>query len=83
MDNSISEKQGLRIILEDNSRVIVRLSGTGTKGATLRIYFEKFFNHSQNLLLDPQIALKPLIDDIDALLDISKLTKMDTPTVIT
>ena len=41
------------------------------------------FNHSQNLLLDPQIALKPLIDDIDALLDISKLTKMDTPTVIT
>ena len=83
VDNSISENQGLRIILEDNSRVIVRLSGTGTKGATLRLYFEKFINPQQNLSLNPQIALKPLIDDIDDLLNISKLTKMETPTVIT
>jgi len=83
VDNSISENQGLRVILEDNSRVIVRLSGTGTKGATLRLYFEKFINPQQNLSLNPQIALKPLIDDIDDLLNISKLTKMETPTVIT
>ena len=83
VDNSISENQGLRVILEDNSRVIVRLSGTGTKGATLRLYFEKFINPKQNLSLNPQIALKPLIDDIDDLLNISKLTKMETPTVIT
>ena len=83
VDNSISENQGLRVILEDNSRVIVRLSGTGTKGATLRLYFEKFINPQQNLSLNPQIALKPLIDDIDDLLNISKLTKMKTPTVIT
>ena len=83
VDNSISENQGLRVILEDNSRVIVRLSGTGTKGATLRLYFEKFINPQQNLSLNPQIALKPLIDDIDDLLHISKLTKMETPTVIT
>ncbi len=83
VDNSISENQGLRVILEDNSRVILRLSGTGTKGATLRLYFEKFINPKQNLSLNPQIALKPLIDDIDNLLNISKLTKMETPTVIT
>jgi len=83
VDNSISENQGLRVILEDNSRVIVRLSGTGTKGATLRLYFEKFINPQQNLSLNPQIALKPLIDDLDDLLNISKLTKMETPTVIT
>ena len=83
VDNSISENQGLRVILEDNSRVIVRLSGTGTKGATLRLYFEKFMNPQQNLSLNPQIALKPLIDDLDDLLNISKLTKMETPTVIT
>ena len=44
VDNSKSDNQGLRLVLEDNSRVIVRLSGTGTKGATLRLYFEKFFN---------------------------------------
>jgi len=83
VDNSISENQGLRLVLDDNSRVIVRLSGTGTKGATLRLYFEKFFDPQQNLSLNPQIALKPLINDLDALLNISKLTQMETPTVIT
>jgi len=83
VDNSISKNQGLRLILDDNSRVIVRLSGTGTKGATLRLYLEKFFNPHQNLSLNPQIALKPLIRDLDALLNISKLTQMETPTVIT
>ena len=83
VDNSVSDNQGLRIILEDNSRVILRLSGTGTKGATLRLYFEKYVNSSQNLFLNPQIALKPLINNLDDLLNISKLTKMDAPTVIT
>jgi len=83
VDNSTSENQGLRLVLDNNSRVIVRLSGTGTKGATLRLYFEKFFNPKQNLSLNPQVALKPLIDDLDHLLDISKLTQMETPTVIT
>jgi len=83
VDNSVSDNQGLRIILEDNSRVILRLSGTGTKGATLRLYFEKYVNSSQNLSLNPQIALKPLINNLDDLLNISKLTKMDAPTVIT
>ncbi len=83
VDNSMSENQGLRLVLDDNSRVIVRLSGTGTKGATLRLYFEKFFNPQQNLSLNPQIALKPLINDLDALLNISKLTQMENPTVIT
>ena len=83
VDNSISENQGLRIMLEDNSRVILRLSGTGTKGSTLRLYFEKYANSKQNLSLNPQIALKPLIDDLNDLLDISSLTKMNNPTVIT
>ncbi len=83
VDNSISKNQGLRIILEDNSRVIVRLSGTGTKGSTLRLYFEKFANSQHNLDLNPQIALKNLINDLDHLLNISKLTKMEKPTVIT
>ncbi len=83
VDNSISKNQGLRIILEDNSRVILRLSGTGTKGSTLRLYFEKFSSSQQNLVLNPQVALKALINDLDQLLDISKLTKMEKPTVIT
>ena len=83
VDNSISKNQGLRIILEDNSRVILRLSGTGTKGSTLRLYFEKFVSSQKNLDLNPQIALKNLIDDLDDLLNITKLTKMTSPTVIT
>ncbi len=83
VDNSVSKNQGLRIILEDNSRIIVRLSGTGTKGATLRLYFEKFFNPTQNLSLNPQVALKHLINDLDDLLKITHLTKMKVPTVIT
>ena len=82
MDNSISKNQGLRIVLEDNSRVILRLSGTGTKGSTLRLYFEKFASSQENLALNPQIALKDLIDDLDHLLDIKKLTKMDKPTAV-
>ena len=83
VDNSISENQGLRMILEDNSRVIVRLSGTGTKGATLRLYFEKFAGPQTDMNLNPQTALKSMIDNLDDLLNISRLTKMDKPTVIT
>ena len=60
-----------------------RLSGTGTKGSTLRLYFEKFASSQHNLALNPQIALKDLIKDLDHLLNISKLTRMGKPTVIT
>ena len=83
VDNSISKNQGLRIILENNSRIILRLSGTGTKGSTLRIYFEKSSQTNENLNLNPQVALCELIKSLDDLLNISKLTKMDQPTVIT
>ena len=83
VDKSISKNQGLRIILEGNSRIILRLSGTGTKGSTLRLYFEKFACSQENLALNPQIALKTLINDLDHLLSITKLTKMEKPTVIT
>ncbi len=83
VDQSVSKNQGLRIILQDDSRIIVRLSGTGTKGSTLRLYFEKYANPQQNLALNPQIALKPLIENLNQLLNISTLTKMENPTVIT
>ena len=83
IDKTISTNQGLRIILENNSRIILRLSGTGTKGSTIRLYFEKFSNANEKLDLNPQIALKDLIESLDDLLNISILTKMDRPTVIT
>ena len=83
IDNTISTNQGLRIILENNSRIILRLSGTGTKGSTLRLYFEKSCLSNEKIDLNPQIALQDLITSVDNLLNISTLTKMDRPTVIT
>tara|TARA_Y100000589_G_scaffold13201_1_gene10718 strand:- start:19674 stop:21311 length:1638 start_codon:yes stop_codon:yes gene_type:complete len=83
VDQSITPNQGLRIILENNSRVIMRISGTGTKGATLRLYFERYSGEKENLSLNPQFALKDLINGLDDLCNITKLTKMDQPTVIT
>tara|TARA_Y100001968_G_scaffold45599_1_gene35665 strand:- start:41173 stop:42795 length:1623 start_codon:yes stop_codon:yes gene_type:complete len=83
IDESVTEKQGLRIVLVDGSRVIVRLSGTGTKGATLRLYLERYVSSKGDLNQDPQDALENLINDIDLLAEITKRTGMDTPTVIT
>ncbi|KAJ2514297.1 hypothetical protein H4217_005831 [Coemansia sp. RSA 1939] len=81
IDNSISKKQGVRVIFADSSRIIFRLSGTGSQGATVRIYIEKY----DDKLFDQetQLALKPLVD---AALEISKLeeyTGRSEPTVIT
>ncbi|MEA5414991.1 alpha-D-glucose phosphate-specific phosphoglucomutase [Synechococcus sp. BA-132 BA5] len=83
VDGSISKGQGLRVLLDDGSRVVLRLSGTGTKGATLRVYLESFVPSSGDLNLNPQLALKDLIDAIDALAEIRVRTGMEQPTVIT
>tara|TARA_Y100001968_G_scaffold333945_1_gene401598 strand:- start:10577 stop:12229 length:1653 start_codon:yes stop_codon:yes gene_type:complete len=83
VDSSITTKQGLRILLEDSSRVILRLSGTGTKGATLRVYLESYVSSTSDINQDPQKALAELINDIDVLAEIRKRTGMQRPTVIT
>ena len=70
-------------MLDDGSRVLVRLSGTGTQGATLRVYFESFVPSDGDITQDPQLALDPLIKSIDSLAEISKRTGMSAPTVIT
>ena len=83
IDKSVTKGQGLRILLEDGSRVVVRLSGTGTKGATIRVYLESYVASGGNLNQDPQIALADMISGINALAEIKTLTGMDKPTVIT
>ena len=83
VDNSIASKQGLRIILNDGSRVVLRLSGTGTKGATLRVYLESYVPSNRDLSKAPQDALSSLIKEIDSLAQISQRTGMKSPTVIT
>ena len=83
VDGSLTQKQGLRLLLEDGSRVILRLSGTGTKGATLRLYLERYVATGGNLDQNPQQALAGMIAAADALAGIRANTGMDAPTVIT
>ena len=83
VDQSVTQGQGLRILLEDGSRVVVRLSGTGTKGATIRVYLESYVPSSGDLHQDPQIALAEMISSINSLAEIQQRTGMDCPTVIT
>ena len=83
VDQSVTKGQGLRILLNDGSRVVLRLSGTGTKGATLRVYLESYVPTTGDLDQDPQIALGEMIQAINQLAEITERTGMDRPTVIT
>lgn len=73
--------QGLRIIFEDGSRIILRLSGTGSSGATVRLYIDSY--EADNVLGDAQDMLKPLINVALELSELKKYTGRDQPTVIT
>lgn len=83
MDGSISEKQGVRIGFTDGSRIIFRLSGTGTKGATVRVYLESYEPDTAKQNLDTQKALGDLIQIAEEIAHIRKYTNRDKPTVIT
>ncbi|WP_340160363.1 alpha-D-glucose phosphate-specific phosphoglucomutase [uncultured Hoeflea sp.] len=83
VDQSVSHNQGLRIFFKGGSRLVFRLSGTGTSGATLRIYMERYEPDPARHGQETQAALRPLIDAAEALADIGKRTGRDAPTVIT
>jgi phosphoglucomutase len=83
VDGSTSQKQGVRIGFTDGSRIVFRLSGTGTQGATLRIYLESYEPDSAKHHLDPQQALASLITLADRLAQIRTFTGREKPTVIT
>jgi phosphoglucomutase len=83
VDGSLTSGQGLRLLLDDGSRVVFRLSGTGTQGATLRVYLESYVGTDGDLGQDPQQALGDLITAADALAEIRSRTGMARPTVIT
>ena len=83
VDQSVTQGQGLRILLDDGSRVVIRLSGTGTKGATIRVYLESYVSNTGDLDQDPQVALAGMINAINDLAEIKQRTGMDQPTVIT
>lgn len=83
VDGSISPHQGIRVIFESGSRIVFRLSGTGTEGATLRIYIERYERNPKEHGHDPQDALKELIELAEHLGEVKKRSGMLKPTVIT
>ncbi len=83
VDGSVSHLQGLRILFEDGSRIVFRLSGTGTQGATIRIYIEAFEPDTAKHHLDAQDALQEMIKIAMDISDLEKLTGRTKPTVIT
>jgi len=83
IDGSISNNQGIRILFTDGSRIVFRLSGTGTEGATIRIYLEAFDPDTKNHHLDAQVALAEMIQIALQISQLKEKTGRDTPTVIT
>jgi phosphoglucomutase len=81
VDGSVTEKQGIRVVFEDGSRVVFRLSGTGTAGATLRVYIERY--EPEVVTLETQAALAGLISFADRIAGIRQGTGRAEPTVIT
>ncbi len=83
IDKSISENQGIRIIFDDGSRIIFRLSGTGTEGAILRVYIEKYVTELDQFEIETQEALETLIQTAEFIADIKGYTGRTKPSVIT
>jgi phosphoglucomutase len=83
VDGSDSGKQGIRIMLADGSRIVYRLSGTGTEGATLRVYLERFEKRVERHGQETQSALSDLVLLSRSLPDIPGRLGRDDPTVIT
>ncbi len=83
VDGSVSKNQGLRIVFEDGSRIVYRLSGTGTTGATLRVYIERYEADPELLAQETQEALADLIAAAGELVELRQRTGREKPDVIT
>ncbi|KAM1126641.1 hypothetical protein ACFX2B_041299 [Malus domestica] len=83
VDGSVASKQGVRFVFTDGSRIIYRLSGTGSAGATVRIYIEQYEPDASKHDVDAQTALKPLIDLALSVSKLKEFTGREKPTVIT
>ncbi len=83
VDGSLSSHQGQRIVFDDGCRIVYRLSGTGTSGATLRVYIERFEPDPARHALDTQLALADLISLADSTAGITQRTGRKEPSVIT
>lgn len=83
VDGSLTQKQGLQFHFAEGARLVLRLSGTGTSGATLRVYMERYASGPEGLTLDAQDALSEVIDAVFALTDLQNKLNRDRPDVVT
>jgi phosphoglucomutase len=83
VDGSEAVRQGLRVVFDSGARIVLRLSGTGTAGATIRLYIEAFEPDPARQDKDPQTMLAPYITAALALTELQERTGRDAPTVIT
>ncbi|TYI43527.1 hypothetical protein ES332_A01G175900v1 [Gossypium tomentosum] len=83
VDGSVSKHQGIRFFFEDGSRLVFRLSGTGSEGATIRLYIEQYEKDSSKTGRDSQGALAPLVEVALKLSKMLEFTGRSAPTVIT
>ena len=83
IDGSVATKQGIRVMFEGGSRAVFRLSGTGTSGATLRVYIERYEDDPTKLALPTAEALADLIRAAEEVASIRALTGRAEPDVIT
>tara|TARA_R110002020_G_scaffold90522_3_gene220357 strand:- start:819 stop:2441 length:1623 start_codon:yes stop_codon:yes gene_type:complete len=82
VDGSVSHNQGLRVEFESGSRFVIRLSGTGTVGATLRLYLEKYEPRDGDLKQDVQTALQPIAEIAEEIAKIKSTVNRDEPSLI-
>lgn len=83
VDGSVSEQQGIRIVMQDDSRIVARLSGTGTSGATLRLYFDSYRNDPSLLAQQPKRVLEPLVTVAEELIGMRRKLQRDAPNLVT
>ena len=83
VDGSVSQRQGLRVVFEGGSRFVLRISGTGTEGATLRLYLERYVPGPEGLDEEVQAALAPLIAAAEAIAGIREASGRAGPDVVT
>jgi phosphoglucomutase len=83
VDHSVASRQGVRIVMTDGSRIVFRLSGTGTEGATVRLYLERYEADPANHDIETQEALAGLAAIAEDLSELKQRTGRKTPSVIT
>ncbi len=83
VDGSLTERQGIRIAFAEDARVVFRLSGTGTAGATLRVYLERYESDPARLALPVAEVLAPVVEAAGALAEIAPRTGRSEPSVVT